>query len=219
MFHRHSFAVLPALLGLVLAAVLPVAAAAPASAAASAAHLSVHSASVQLTAPDRTKPLTDDCWRGWSGALCGYGTVSFDLSGFDAFGGVPSCDPDDPAYSENCEDPVLSLVETPGTRIDLVVRCAGKVLPRVASVPVSTEPTHLVGPSDVSGFNRIDSDRAHVSILFYFPTPARIGVCGDRAAQLLTASARNITVGWSSASSAIPAGPARIPGVHRFHLS
>lgn len=215
MFHHRKSARAATLLAALVTTVVPLAAAAPASAA---PRLTVRGASVELVAPQETHPLTDDCWRGWSGAPCGFGSISFTLAGFDAFGGIPSCDPDDPAYSDTCEEPVASLTQTPGTRIDVVVRCAGKWLPRVVSVPVVTEPTHLVGPSDVSSFNRVDSDSAKVGVLFYFPTPSRIAVCGGRATELLGASARNITVGWTGASAAVPAGTTRLPGIRRFHL-
>jgi hypothetical protein len=207
----------PALLAALGLTVVPLVTAAPAGAA--APRLTLEGPSLELRAPDQTQPLTDDCWRGWSGAPCGMGTVNFTLAGFDAFGGIPSCDPDDAAYTETCEEPVASLVETRGTRVDVVVRCAGKWLPRVASVPVVTQPSHLVGPPDVSAFNRLDSDRAKVSVLFYLPTPSQIGVCGGRATELLSATARNVTVGWTGVSGTVPAGTTRVPGVHRFHLS
>ncbi|WP_432541351.1 hypothetical protein [Kineococcus sp. SYSU DK002] len=180
--------------------------------------LSVRDAVVTLHSPAQAKPLTDDCWTGWSGALCGYGEVAFTLTGFDAHGGVPSCDPEDAGYSETCEEPVAELVETRGTRVDLVVRCAGKLLPRVASVPVVTEPTHLVGPADVSAFNRIDSDSARVAVLFYFPTPSQVAVCGGGATEVVAASARNVTVGWAGTGTSVPAGTHRVPGLHRFRL-
>ena len=206
----------PALLTVLWLAVVPLATAAPASAA---PRLTAQGATVRLDAPYETHPLTDDCWRGWSGAPCGMGTVDFTLAGFDAFGGIPSCDPDDAGYSDTCERPIASLVESSGTRVDVLVRCAGKWLPRVASVPVVTQPSHLVGPPDVDASNRIDSDRARVSVLFYLPTPSRIAVCGGRATELLAASARNVTVGWTGETSAVPAGTSRIAGVHRFRLS
>ncbi|MGI4896608.1 MAG: hypothetical protein ACRYF3_15995 [Janthinobacterium lividum] len=213
----------PSRAGLAVAAVLatllaPVLTAAPASAA--TPRLTLRNAGVVLQAPAQTRPLDDDCWRGSSGELCGYGVVTADLTGFDAFGGIPSCDPEDASYSDFCDQPVASLVETEGTRVDLIVRCQGEWYPRYTSIPVTTERTHLVGPSEVTGFNRLSSDAARVSILFYLPTPGWIGLCGVKPTTLLTAYARNVTIGWSSEESAgdIPAGKARIGGVYRVRL-
>ncbi|MEZ0166880.1 hypothetical protein AB2L27_19165 [Kineococcus sp. LSe6-4] len=220
MFHRRALArvltTVPALLALTTAGLLG---ADPASAATGGAHLSARAATLELHAPAQTRPMTDDCFAGWSSALCGYGTVTLTLTGFSALGGVPSCEPGDPAWSESCEEPVASLVETRGTKVDVVVKCAGKVLPRVASVPVVTEPSHLAGPADVSGFTRLDADSARVSVAFTLPTPSRIGVCGTRATRLLSASVRGVTVGWAGAEgTSVPAGTHRLPGTHRVRL-
>ncbi|MEZ0494325.1 hypothetical protein AB2L28_18980 [Kineococcus sp. TBRC 1896] len=220
MFHRRALTrvlpTVPALLALTAAGLLG---ASPASAATGGPHLFARAATLELHAPAQTRPMTDDCFRGWSSALCGYGSVSLTLSGFSAVGGVPSCDPGEATYSDSCEEPVASLVETGGTKVDVVVKCAGKLLPRVASVPVVTEPSHLAGPADVSGFTRLDADSARVSVAFTLPTPSRIGVCGNRETRLLSASVRGVTVGWSGAEgTSVPAGTYRLPGTHRVRL-
>ena len=215
--YRHTL-VRTAALTLLTALLVPLAGAAPASAAPTAPQLTVRGATVQLQPPARSRPLDEDCWRGWSGSLCGMGTVTVDLTGFDAFGGIPSCDPADADYSDTCQEPVASLVETAGTRVDVVVRCAGQWLPKVKSIPVTTRPSHLVGPSEASAFSRVDSDTARLSVLFYVPTPSGIGACGTSATTLVTAFARTVTVGWGSASGSVPAGTTRIGGLHRFRL-
>lgn len=223
MFHRRALTraliAAPALLALTTAALATAGPASAATGTRAAPHLSARAATLELQAPAQTRPMTDDCYAGWSSALCGYGTVSLTLTGFSAFGGVPSCDPEDPGYSDTCEEPVASLVETRGTTVDVVVKCAGKLLPRVASVPVVTEPSHLVGPADVTGFTRVDADSARVRVAFTLPTPSAIGVCGNRATQLLSASVRNVTVGWAGAEgTSVPAGTYRLPGTHRVRL-
>ena len=213
MLHRRRGTLAASVLAVLVTTAASLLAAGPASAAA-APRLSVRNATVELVAPAQN-PLTDDCFSGWSSGGCGFGKITADLTGFDAFGGVPSCDPEDATYSQECELPIASLVQTAGTKVDVVVRCAGKWLPRIASVPVETVPDRA-GVTDVSAFNRTSSDSARVSILFYFPTPSRLGACGTAETRLLSASARSITVGWASESGAVPAGSARVPGVHRF---
>ncbi|NAZ76537.1 hypothetical protein GTQ99_14090 [Kineococcus sp. T13] len=213
MLHRRRGTFAASALAVLATTAAPLLAATPAAAAA-APRLSVRGATVELGAPAQN-PLTDDCFAGWSSSNCGFGKVTADLTGFDAFGGIPSCDPEDATYSEECELPIASLVQTAGTKVDVVVRCAGKWLPRVASVPVDTVPDRA-GVTDVSAFNRTSSDSARVSILFYFPTPSQLRVCGGAETRVLSAAARSITVGWASESGAVPAGSARIAGVHRF---
>ncbi|WP_432498493.1 hypothetical protein [Kineococcus auxinigenes] len=185
------------------------------AAAAPVPGLHVERATVETVGPAQSRPWSDDCWRGRSAALCGYGLVTVDLAGFDAYGGIPSCDPADAGWSAECEVPTTSLVETAGTRVDLVVRCRGQLLPRVRSVPVLTERTHLA-VSEVFGMTRLDSDTARVGIAFTLPTPSQLGVCPGEA-HLLGAVARGVTVGWSG-EGAVPAGTARVPGLHRFPL-
>jgi hypothetical protein len=204
---RAATAVVLSLVGLLLAPT--------ASASAAPAGLRAR-ATVELRSPEQTRPLDTDCWRGWSGALCGTGVVTVDLTGFDAYGGIPSCDPEDPRYSDACEEPVATLVETEGTRVDVAVACAGSLLPRVASFPVTTERTHLTRPAEVGPMTALSSDRAQVQVLFYFPVGQAVALCRGRDARLLTAVARGITVGWESDSGRIPAGTARVPGLHRF---
>jgi hypothetical protein len=223
MFHRRALTraliAAPALLALTTAALATAGPASAATGTRAAPHLTARAVTLDLQAPAQTRPLTDDCYRGWSSALCGTGTVSVTLTGFSAFGGVPSCDPADADYTDTCEEPVASLVETGGTKVDVVVKCAGKVLPRIATVPVVTAPSHLVGPADVSAFTRLDADSARVDVAFTLPTPAEIGVCGNRATTLLSASVRNVTVGWAGAEgTSVPAGTYRLPGTHRVRL-
>jgi len=188
----------------------------PATAASAAAPGLRARATVELRSPEQTRPLDADCWRGWSGALCGTGVVTVDLSGFDAYGGVPSCDPEDPRYSDSCEEPVATLVETEGSRVDVAVRCAGSLLPRVGSFPVTTGRSHLTRPAEVGPVTAVSSDRATVQVLFSFPVGQAVALCRGKEARLLTAVARGITVGWDSDSGRVPAGTTTVPGLHRF---
>ncbi|WP_432547910.1 hypothetical protein [Kineococcus sp. SYSU DK004] len=201
-----------------LLSVLPLgalgASAAPASAApAAGGGLVLRSAAVTTTAPASTRPLDEDCWRGRSGALCGYGVVDVVLGGFGASGGVPDCSP----WTEGCEEPVASLVEAAGTRVDVLVRCEGSWLPRLRSVPVTTGPSSLVRSADVTPLTRLDADSARLQVSFPFPAPAQLG-CGARPVHVLAAAARSVTVGWAGTRPGVPAGTARVPGAHRFAL-
>lgn len=208
---RHARTTLVLTAVAALAVVLPVA---PASAAAPRLHAT---ATVQLRSPEQTRPLDLDCWRGSSPALCGVSVVTVDLSGFDAFGGIPTCDDaEGAALPAGCEEPLATLTETEGTRVDVVVRCAGSLLPRVGSFPVTTERTRLVGYPEVNPLTRRSSDTARLQVGFTFPVGETVALCRGKAARLVTAVARNITVGWSSDTGSVPAGTAKVPGLHRF---
>ena len=107
-------------------------------------------------------------------------------------------------------------METEGTRVDVAVACAGSLLPRVGSFPVTTERTRLTRPAEVGPLTALTSDRAQVQVLFYFPVGQAVALCRGGQARLLTAVARGITVGWDSDSGTVPAGTAKVPGLHRF---
>ncbi|NAZ86114.1 hypothetical protein [Kineococcus indalonis] len=178
--------------------------------------LRVTGASVRTEAPAQVDPWQDDCFAGASKALCGYGLVTVELSGFDAYGGIPSCDPAEPGWSpETCELPVASLVRTAGTRVDLLVRCEGRSRPTRRTVAVATEPSALA-LSDAGAMTRLDSDSAEVAIAFYLPRPSQVRAC-EGPSQLLAATARHVTVSWSG-QGAVPAGRATLRGTHRFPL-
>lgn len=196
------------------AVVVPAASAGTASAAPAGLHAR---ASVRLASPEQTRPLDLDCWRGSSAALCGVSVVTVDLSGFDAYGGIPTCDvAEGEEQPLGCDEPLATLTETEGTRVDVVVRCAGSLLPRVGSFPVTTERTRLVGFPEVNPLTRLDSDTARLQVGFTFPVGEAVALCRGKAARLVTAVARNVTVGWTSDIGAVPDGTAKVPGLHRF---
>lgn len=198
-------------------AVLSAVVVAPA-ATASAAPAGLHArTTVRLVSPEQTRPLDPDCFRGSSAALCGVSVLTVDLSGFDAYGGIPTCDGDgEEQQPRGCDEPLATLTETEGTRVDVVVRCAGSLLPRAGSFPVTTERTRLVGFPEVNPLTRLDSDTARLQVGFTFPVGETVALCRGKAARLVTAVARTITVGWTSDIGAVPDGTAKVRGLHRF---
>ena len=170
---------------------------------------------MEVGGPVRTRPMWDQCHvGGLNHPYCGLGTVQLTLSGFDAYGGVPACD--DPA---GCRDDDLAVLRegTPGTRVDVLVRCTGEWFPRVASVPLRVGGGPF--PSAVGPASRVDSDTARVGAVFSLPSPADIGVCGPDATNLYAAVVRGITVGFDGVADGVPSWTSRVRGLHPVDLA
>jgi hypothetical protein len=211
---RRRLTALLGLLTVVPVALLTTAAAVPAASTAPASGLRVASATVTTVPPAQTKPMAEDCFTGRSAANCGFGVVEVTLKGFDAYGGIPDCAA---AYSEACDLPVAEVADTVGTRIDVVVRCAGELLPRMRSLAVSTDPGSQQWAAQVGPWNRVDSDTARVKAEFTLPPPSAIGACRPgQAVTFLGAVARKVTVGWTSETATVPDGRTTLTGLYRF---
>jgi len=213
MLQRRVLAVL-GLLTVLPATLATAAAATPAATTSPGTGLRVTSASVQTFPPAQTRPMTDECFSGRSAANCGFGIIEVTLAGFDAYGGIPDCATE---YTTACELPVAEVVETVGTRVEVLVRCAGEWLPRVRSLKVSSDPGSQQWAATVGPWNRRDSDTATVKAEFALPPPSSFGACAPgKPVTFLGAVARRVTVGWSSETATVPDGRATLSGVYRF---
>jgi len=211
---RRRLTALLGLLTVVPVALLTTAAAVPAASSAPAAGLRVASATVTTVPPAQTKPMVEDCFAGRSAAGCGFGVIEVTLTGFDAYGGIPDCAA---AYSDACDLPVAEVADAVGTRVDVVVRCAGEFLPRVRTVSVGTDPGSQQWAAQVGPWNRVDSDTARVKAEFTLPPPSAFGACRPgQAVTFLGAVARKVTVGWTSPTATVPDGHATLTGLYRF---
>jgi hypothetical protein len=213
MLRRRLTAVL-GLLTVVPVALLTTAAAVPAASSAPAAGLRVTSATVTTVPPAQTKPMVEDCFAGRSAAGCGFGVVEITLTGFDAYGGIPDCAA---AYSDACDLPVAEVADAVGTRVDVAVRCAGDLLPRVRTLAVGTDPGAQQWAAQVGPCRCRRGSTARVKAEFTLPPPSAFGACRPgQAVTFLGAVARRVTVGWTSPSATVPDGHATLTGLYRF---
>lgn len=150
----------------------------------------VESARVSVPGIARNVPVPEHCGLGGlNHPTCGRGEVEFTLSGFDAHGGVPECDDD-------CGNGLAALVDSAaGTRIDLLVRCAGDWRPTFRSVPVVTE-SHLL-PSGVDGHSRIDSDSVRVNAVFTMTGASDLRACPDDSTYVIGAVLRTVSLSFA----------------------
>jgi hypothetical protein len=150
----------------------------------------VESAVVDSPAIPRGTVVPERCGLGGlNHPTCGLGSVEFTLSGFDAYGGVPECDGDE------CANGLADLVDSAaGTRMDLLVRCAGDWRPQYRSVPVVTQ--GYSSPSSVDGRSRLDSDTVRVTAFFTVPGGADLHACPEDATVVLGAVLRTVSMSF-----------------------
>lgn len=171
--------------------------------------------SVGVGGPDGLE-VTPDCDPTYPGTVgCGGVGVSFDLTGFDAYGGLQWCDPNDlDAHPNGCEWNEFGSVGEGGTaRLHALIRCGDSSRTQVVKRTLTSR--GLREDSLVGSETRRGTDAAHVALEFRFPNATGYGVCGTRPTYLLRAKVFDVTVRLSG-QGGVASTTYRIRGTYRY---